>query len=464
MMGLEPGSLFAGRYEIIRCIGAGGMGAVYLACDPAYRDFLVAVKILYPGVIRSKAARERFRNEIVASYRVNHRNVVRAYEYFDEADFQAYAMEYVDGGDLAQRMLRSGEPTKINQSEATAIMAQIAAGLEAIHAAAIVHRDLKPENILLSRDGIVKISDFGVARLRGSVTLTADGALVGTPKYVSPEYIENGECDHRGDIYALGVMGYEMLAGASPFAENSRVAMMIERLNKDPDDLAKKCPDCSLELVKIVQRAMCVDVNSRYQSADQLRIDLETVLSGGVAKFADGHASQIEPPSATALGGNVPVASSFDQNLISELVVRPGSPLPGEVGKRREKALIALFSTICLTVLIVSAYAKSLMTYFGLGQSTLYQLESGVYSGRIEGLFSEEDSTPLFFWKTNAGEYALLGKSHCRVSALNKGDFSCGDLKLNIAVKQISTDEVVGEIWEEDWELKGRWKVTKDEH
>ena len=134
-------------------------------------------------------------------------------------------MEFVDGSDLSEMMRRN----RVDWRRAVEILLQIASGLDAIHKAGIVHRDLKPENMLIATDGTVKISDFGVARLKGSITLTQAGAMVGTPKYVSPEYIETGECDHRGDIYALGVIGFELLAGRSPFRSTTRVSMMMER-------------------------------------------------------------------------------------------------------------------------------------------------------------------------------------------------------------------------------------------
>ncbi|RMD87581.1 MAG: serine/threonine protein kinase, partial [Candidatus Dadabacteria bacterium] len=211
--GFEPGTIFGQRYEIIRCLGSGGMGVVYLACDTEYRDFLVALKLLYPGIVDSPEARERFRNEIVASYRVNHKNVVRAFEYFDSDEYQAYAMEYIAGGDLADLMEGISPDNPLPEKKIADILFQISSGLNAIHSQGILHRDLKPENILLTPDGVVKINDFGVARLKGSITLTAVGAMVGTPKYVSPEYIESGHCDQRSDIYAVGIIGYELLTG-----------------------------------------------------------------------------------------------------------------------------------------------------------------------------------------------------------------------------------------------------------
>lgn len=252
------------------------MGEVYLAQDVANPDFYVALKVIPPGVIDAPAARERFRNEIVAAYRISHPNIIKAYEYFDGEGLQAYAMEYVTGGDLLNRIKR--EP--IRAEEATRYLRQIASALETIHAAGIVHRDLKPENILIAADGDIKLADFGVARLRGSHTLTQAGAMVGTPKYIPPEYLETGESDHRGDIYALGVLGYEMLSGVSPFPADSRELLTVRRGAVKVPPLTKVAPHCPPGLALIVERAMSPNLAQRYQSALELRRDLERFEAG----------------------------------------------------------------------------------------------------------------------------------------------------------------------------------------
>lgn len=295
MIGLQSGSLFAQRYEILTPIGSGGMGAVYLACDPRKRDFLVALKVLDPAMLRSEQALARFRNEIIAAYGVDHPNIVRAYEYFDEADFQAYAMEYIDGGTL-KSFLRAG---KLDPAFTVNVLLQVTSGLEAVHAQNIVHRDLKPENLLITKKGMVKISDFGVARLQGSQTVTHVGALVGTAQYVAPEYVETGECDHRGDIYALGVIGYEMLSGTSPFKSQSTVSAMLERFRVQPRPLRELSTGCPAELARIIEKAMSVRISERYQSAAELRADLQNLQEEMIrneARSDSQHASSLRPP------------------------------------------------------------------------------------------------------------------------------------------------------------------------
>jgi len=273
------------------------MGEVYLARDVTNPDFFVALKVIPPGIIDVPSARERFRNEIVAAYKISHPNIIKAYEYFDGEEIQAYAMEYVSGGDLLNRIKR--EP--IRYADAARYLRQIASALETIHGAGIVHRDLKPENILITGDDQVKLADFGVARLRGSQTLTQAGAMVGTPKYIPPEYLETGESDHRGDIYALGVLGYEMLSGVSPFPADSRELLTSRRGSVKIPPLTAVAPHCPPALALIVERAMTPNLAQRYQSALELRRDIERFEAGELSGVSAAPSSIRAEPRSRAL-------------------------------------------------------------------------------------------------------------------------------------------------------------------
>lgn len=271
MKGLEPGALFAGRYEILKLIGEGGMGAVYHACDPNDRSFNVALKILFPSVFNNEKSRARFISEMKMCEQVTHENVVRSYEHFDLPGALAFAMEYVDGGDLGSLMRQ----TSLSIDRIINFMRQTASGLAAIHAAGIVHRDLKPENLLLTRKGVLKISDFGLARSEQSGTLTNIGAMVGTPQYLSPEYIELGECDRRADFFALGVISYEMVTGTSPWGAESGIKALVKRDFKKVPDIQQAAPHCPLSLAAIISRCMAHNITVRYQTADELLQALE---------------------------------------------------------------------------------------------------------------------------------------------------------------------------------------------
>jgi serine/threonine protein kinase len=272
LISLQPGTVIAGRYEVVKCLGAGSMGLVYACRHRELTGLKVAMKVLFPEVTQDKTAMARFRQEVMVGYDVAHPNVVRPYEYFRDGDLVAFTMEFVDGGDLASR-LEGPEPMPVEQI--VNVLAQMAAGVQALHDKGIVHRDLKPENILLSKDGVVKIADFGIARTGYGPKLTEHGGVVGTIDYVAPEYMLHSQFDSRSDIYALGILGYEMLTGDSPFRGDSVYATMTKRLKTDPKPPSELRPDCPPELDKIVLRAMARDPEQRYQSAAELLQELQ---------------------------------------------------------------------------------------------------------------------------------------------------------------------------------------------
>lgn len=252
------------------------MGLVYACKHRELTGHMVAIKVLFPEVASDAVAAARFKNEIFASYDVSHPNVVRAYEYLRDGDLIAYTMEFVGGGDLATRLER-GEAIPID--EAVDILCQMCAGVQAIHDAGIVHRDLKPENILLTRDGVVKIADFGIARTGYGPKLTEHGGVVGTIDYVSPEYMLNSQVDWRSDIYAMGILAYEMVTGESPFRGESVYATMTKRLKSDPQPPSSLNPACPPELDAVILRAMARKVDERYQSAADMFADLQPLLA-----------------------------------------------------------------------------------------------------------------------------------------------------------------------------------------
>jgi len=278
LISLQPGTVIAGKYEVVKCLGAGSMGLVYACRHRELSGHLIAIKVLFPEVARDKIAAARFRNEIFASYGVSHPNVVRAYEYLRDGDLVAYTMEYVDGGDLAERL---GDPDNlIPIPEIIKYLEQMCAGVQAIHDSGIIHRDLKPENILLTNEGNIKIADFGIARTGHGPKLTEHGGVVGTIDYVSPEYMLNSQVDWRSDIYALGILAYEMIAGESPFRADSVYATMTKRLKSDPVPPSSVRPECSKELDTIVLKAMERNPEVRYQSASEMCDDLKELRAG----------------------------------------------------------------------------------------------------------------------------------------------------------------------------------------
>ena len=303
---LQPGTVIAGRYEVVKCLGAGSMGLVYACRHRELAGHLVAVKVLFPEVARDEVAAARFRNEIVASYGVSHPNVVRAYEYFRDGELVAYTMEYVGGGDLADRLNEGALPLE----DVISYLGQIASGVQAIHDAGIVHRDLKPENILITPQGDVKITDFGIARMGHGPKLTEHGGVVGTIDYVSPEYLEKGQVDARSDIYALGVLGYEMITGESPFRGDSVIATMTMRLKTDPPEPSSLRSECPPQLDKIILKALARIPEDRYQRSVDICVDLQPLLDPG--KLMDSSIFKRTPSGSLEQGS--------DSNNSSELI------------------------------------------------------------------------------------------------------------------------------------------------
>jgi serine/threonine protein kinase len=330
LMSLQPGTVIAGRYEVVKCLGAGSMGLVYACRHRELSGHMVAVKVLFPEVAQDKTAAARFRNEIFASYGVSHPNVVRAYEYLRDGDIVAYTMEFVGGGDLAERLGRGGDLVPIEQ--AIKILAQMCSGVQAIHDAGIVHRDLKPENILLTKDGQVKIADFGIARTGHGPKLTEHGGVVGTIDYVSPEYMLNSQVDWRSDIYAIGILGYEMLTGESPFRGDSVYATMTKRLKSDPKPPSALRSECPRGLDAIVLRAMERDPEKRYQSAAEMFFDLSALLPDGVS--VGGGLLQVSRNATQTYRG--PALERGDAEPIGDLIDLDDHPLDPPVAVRSQ--------------------------------------------------------------------------------------------------------------------------------
>jgi serine/threonine-protein kinase len=274
---LAKGSSVGGKYVILELLGKGGMGEVYHARHVQVPEFHVALKVLDPALTAHVENKERFRNEVIAGYRVNHPHVVQMYEYFDLGELQAFAMEFVEGSTLLEVMHDGPLPLDV----AVSFMKQMALGLGALHRVGTVHRDLKPENVLVSTTGHLRLTDFGIARIRGSSRLELEDLLEGTPAYVPPEYVERKESDHRGDIYALGVIGYEMLAGALPFRATTNTALLKERLTPHGLDLAERSPETPRALVAIVERCLAVQPQQRFPQAHDL-VEVLRALQGSL--------------------------------------------------------------------------------------------------------------------------------------------------------------------------------------
>lgn len=254
------------QFKIIEKIGSGGMGTVYKALDTKL-DRFVALKFLAPHLSQADEEKKRFIHEAKAISALEHDNICNIFEINETDDGQMFiAMAYYEGQSLRDKIKNGSLP--LDESIDNAI--QIAKGLAKAHSKGIVHRDIKPANILLTKDNEVKIVDFGLAKLAGKSMLTKEGTTLGTIAYMSPEQARGTEVDQRTDIWALGVVLYEMLTGVQPFKADFDRAVLYSIINEDPEPIAKLNPDVPIELQEIVNHALQKDPESRYSSINKM--------------------------------------------------------------------------------------------------------------------------------------------------------------------------------------------------
>jgi tetratricopeptide (TPR) repeat protein len=266
-----PGTLIAGRYRIVSVAGVGGMGVVYRARDEEL-GVDAALKVLRPDLGSDPAVLERFRSELRLAREVTHKNVVRIHDIGEHEGLRFLTMRYVEGRSLSEVLEREGP---MPPDRAISIVRQVASALEEAHRAGVIHRDLKPGNILLDSEDTAFITDFGVARSLASDGLTRAGAVVGTPDYLSPEQIAGDPVDGRTDLYALGIVFYEMLTGQLPFRAGSQAEMLGQRLAGRARDLSESGIHAPAWLRAVVRRLLERSPARRYPDAAALVADLD---------------------------------------------------------------------------------------------------------------------------------------------------------------------------------------------
>ncbi|MEU3338478.1 Stk1 family PASTA domain-containing Ser/Thr kinase [Streptomyces sp. NPDC006668] len=289
----EPRRL-GGRYELGQVLGRGGMAEVYLAHDTRLGR-TVAVKTLRADLARDPSFQARFRREAQSAASLNHPAIVAVYDtgedYIDGVSIPYIVMEYVDGSTLRE-LLHSGR--KLLPERAMEMTIGILQGLEYAHRSGIVHRDIKPANVMLTRNGQVKVMDFGIARAMGDsgMTMTQTAAVIGTAQYLSPEQAKGEQVDARSDLYSTGCLLYELLTVRPPFVGDSPVAVAYQHVREEAQPPSVFDPEITPEMDAIVLKALVKDPNYRYQSADEMRMDIEACLDG-------------QPVAATAAMGSV---------------------------------------------------------------------------------------------------------------------------------------------------------------
>jgi len=304
------GDVFANRYEIERELAKGGMADVFVAYDRQLKR-RVAVKVLFPEFARDPSFVERFRREAQNAASLNHPNIAAVYDWGQERGTYYIVMEFVEGRSLRD-IIRTEGP--LPAAAAARIAGELADALAFAHRNGVVHRDVKPGNVLITASGQVKLTDFGIAanQFDANQGLTQTGSVMGTATYFSPEQAQGHPVDGRSDVYSLGVVLYEMLAGVPPFTGESPVAVAMKHVREVPPPMRTRVPDVPAQLESVVNAALTKDIEMRYQSADEMRVDLVDYERGRPLTFA------YEPGAVASPGETAPptVAAAVAQAVI----------------------------------------------------------------------------------------------------------------------------------------------------
>lgn len=385
---LAAGDVFAG-YRIEQRLGRGGMGILYLAVEPGL-ERRVALKLIAPEAAAEEIFARRFAEESRIAASIEHPNVVPIYAAGAEDGVPYIAMRYVAGSDLGRRLAREG---RLEPAVAVALIAQVANGLDAIHAAGLVHRDVKPANVLISGEPGSEhayITDFGVARnVATNSGLTQTGRFVGTLDYVAPEQISGGQVDARADVYALGCLLFKLLTGEVPFPREGEAARLYAHLNDPPPAPSLYAPAVGMALDDVIARALAKEPGDRYPSAGDLGRAAEAALSGAPVAIpehtvATGAAATVEPETAAPLE---PTAETGR--------LRPGAPEPRTEpdvrGPKRNPLLIAAGLAAIAAIVVVGFIVSS---SGGGGEGTTASETAGSSTAPVDSTGKSESPPP----------------------------------------------------------------------
>jgi serine/threonine-protein kinase len=346
--------VLSGRYELAHLVARGGMAEVYRAHDRLL-DRPVALKILFPELSVDRAFVERFRREAQAAANLSHPNIVPVFDWGEDDGTYFIVMEFIDGRALSS-ILRGAGP--MHPDRAAEIAADVAIALAYAHRHGVVHRDVKPGNVLITEDGIVKVTDFGIARaINTEESLTQTGAVMGTATYFSPEQAEGMGVDARSDIYSLGVVLFEMVTGRPPFLGDTPVAVASKHVRENPPTPREINPSVPPDLEAIILKCLAKSPEYRYATGDDLRVDL--------LRFREGRAVGAVAPPLPSMGTTQAVAVGGTQVL---------GQIPGlDTAEERERSRTGLYAGLLIVLLIalavVVAFLGQSLGWWHLGSS-----------------------------------------------------------------------------------------------
>lgn len=346
------GKRLDGRYEVQEIIGVGGMSVVYKAYDNV-DDRIVAIKILKDEFLNNEEFKRRFKNESKAIALLSHENIVRVYDVNFGEKLQYIVMEYIDGITLKEYI---NKQNSITWNDAVYFMTQILRAVQHAHDKGIVHRDIKPQNIILLPNGTLKVTDFGIARFSRSETKTLTEQAIGSVHYIAPEQAKGEQTDERADIYSMGVVLYEMLAGKVPFDSENAVSVALMQVQANAEKLTQINPNIPKGLEQICVHAMQKNPDDRYQSATEMLLDIEEIIKNPNTVFNYSSNSETQTKS-------VPIVTDYGYNEEYEEAV------DYEAERKHKKKMIAAV-TIGVIVLIAAVVGVIYMFTSGINTKT----------------------------------------------------------------------------------------------
>ncbi|NLE01650.1 MAG: serine/threonine protein kinase [Fibrobacter sp.] len=333
-----------GHYRILNKVGKGGMGDIYRAIqEPLNR--VVALKILPPQLSRDDEFAKRFEIEAKAISLLQHQNIVSCFDYGEDDGLRFFAMQFVDGTDLGRHI---AENKMLPIAEIVDLSKQICRGLRYAHSCNVIHRDIKPQNILLEKNGVARISDFGIAKIFSGTNITMTGSAVGTPEYMSPEQAQGKPLDVQTDIYSLGILMYEMLTRHPPFTGNNPMAVAYKQVHELPAPPSLKRKDTPKRLELIILKALKKDKRDRYSSIEELLDHLDSVnIEDKAARSTTKLKSAVQNE-----------AQEFDRRITDR---RSSSRNPGKKSALSGNYWVVMFKMQWLTWLMLSAVGAGLI-------------------------------------------------------------------------------------------------------
>ncbi len=347
---MTNGKIIDGRYEVIEEIGRGGMAVVYLAKCLVLNRY-VAIKMLRPEFRGDAEFIKRFKIEALSAASLSHPNIVSIYDVGNEGDAEFIVMEYVEGITLKQYLSAKGT---LPWKEAVDSAAQICSGLEHAHKKGIIHKDIKPENIIITKEGILKITDFGIAKALNQGTITTGGLTMGSVHYFSPEQARGSITDAKTDLYSVGILLYEMVAGRRPFEGETAISVAMQHIEAEPVRPSMFNQSIPKSLEAVILKAMKKNQSERYQSATEMLIDLKKVYVGSRVEGAEEEPAPKKVVAKPEESESTGVRRAGAQNSQKTKKEAP-KPVKKAPKNKKKSDTLAIFAGIGAAILIVGA-------------------------------------------------------------------------------------------------------------